>query len=303
MIDLHIHTNFSDGELSPKEIIDEAVKNGVTTIAIADHDTIEAYSEELYQYAKLKNVKLLNAVEISTKYENFFVHILGYNFDINNKALKEKLTLVRNARHDYLYNVSKKLMELGYSVNVEKLDKIEAVTKAHIASDIVNNHENTEILLEEFGHIPNRGEFIEKIMNSRCPAYVRKESLTPKEAVELIKNAGGKAVLAHPVAYTHIRDIGKNEILNLAKEIGIDGIETYYILVDANTKEKIDEIEEWTKLAKENDFFVTVGSDFHSKCGLHPQIGLIDEKINLSENEMIDIISNLEKRIKNREYN
>ena len=86
-IDLHIHTNLSDGALSPKQVIDEAVENGVNVIAIADHDTIEVYNNDFYSYAKKKNVKIINAVEISTKNDKTGIHVLGYNFDINNQEL------------------------------------------------------------------------------------------------------------------------------------------------------------------------------------------------------------------------
>ena len=138
-IDLHIHTTMSDGVLTPKEVIEEAYKNGVSVIAIADHDTTEAYNDELFSYAESKNIKLINAVEISTKVYNVGIHVLGYNFDLKDKAMQESLYKIRNARHDYLHKVAKKLNELGYFLNIEELDKIEAVTKAHIALDIINN--------------------------------------------------------------------------------------------------------------------------------------------------------------------
>ena len=100
-IDLHIHTNKSDGKLSPKEVIDEAVKNKVSTIAIADHDTVEAYTDELFSYAKEKNINLIPAVEISTKTKKCGIHVLGYNIDINNEEFRKSLFKLRNARHDY----------------------------------------------------------------------------------------------------------------------------------------------------------------------------------------------------------
>ena len=109
LIDLHIHTVCSDGVLTPKEVIDEALTNKVSTIAICDHDTIEAYNEELFEYAKEKNIKLIPGVEISTKTKKCGIHVLGYNFDLNNKELREKLYNLRNARHIYLRNVAKKL--------------------------------------------------------------------------------------------------------------------------------------------------------------------------------------------------
>ena len=156
LIDLHIHTVCSDGVLTPKEVIDEALTNKVSTIAICDHDTIEAYNEELFEYAKEKSIKLILGVEISTKTKKCGIHVLGYNFDLNNKELREKLYNLRNARHIYLRNVTKKLEELGYKVAVDELDKIDAVTKAYIANDVIGNKENeTEIKGSFWLYSPN----------------------------------------------------------------------------------------------------------------------------------------------------
>ena len=109
IIDLHIHTNYSDGNLSPKQVIDKALKNGITLISITDHDTIDAYNDELYNYAKSKNITIINGIEISTYVDKIGFHILGYGFDINNKELKEKLIEIRNYRYAYLEDVSCKL--------------------------------------------------------------------------------------------------------------------------------------------------------------------------------------------------
>lgn len=276
-IDLHIHSNLSDGTLSPKEIIDEAVKNNVNTIAIADHDTIDAYTKELYEYAKTNNINLINGVEISTKTNKAGIHVLGYNFDLNNENFKQKLSSLRNARHDYLYNVAKKLEDLGYVINVEELDKIEAVTKAHISIDVINNKQNEDKLLKEFGHIPNKGEFIETIMNEGCPAYVKKETITPKEAGELIRSANGIVVLAHPVAYIYEDNLTEQDILEILKDMKADGIEANYIYYDRNNN-RIDEVDKWNKFAKNNNLkIITIGSDFHNKDNIHPEIGFINE--------------------------
>ena len=105
-IDLHIHTSKSDGILTPKEVIDEAKKNNVNVISICDHDTIDAYTLDLLEYAKKNNIKLIYGVEISTKYKGYGYHVLGYNIDIFNKDLKEELSKIRLARHNYLYEVS-----------------------------------------------------------------------------------------------------------------------------------------------------------------------------------------------------
>lgn len=292
LIDLHIHSNLSDGDLSPKEIIDRAVSNGVSTIAIADHDTICAYGDELFDYAKEKNIQIIKAVEISTKYHGKGIHVLGYNFDINNKELTDKLYTIRNARHIYLHDVASKLDNYGYTVNVEKLDKIDAVSKSHIATDVIENISNHDLLLKDFSHIPSKGEFIETIMNEGCPCYVEKETITPTLASKLIKDANGKVILAHPVAYKYEDGLTDDEILNLVKEMNADGIEANYIYIDKDNN-KINEVEHWNNFAKNNNLITTIGSDFHNNDNIHPDIGLVNEDIKLNDNEIDTIIDNI----------
>lgn len=288
IIDLHIHTNYSDGKLSSTEVIDEAIKNGVEIISIADHDTIDAYSDELFEYIKDKNITIIPAVEISTKSDKCGIHVLGYNFDINNLELKQKLSQIRNSRHDYLNEVATKLNELGYIVNTNELDKIESVTKAHIARDIIGNNENNDILIKEFGCIPTMGEFIETIMNEGCPAYVKKSTLTPKEAAELIRQASGKVILAHPVAYVHEDNLTEEDILSLVRDMEADGIEANYIYINRNN-EKVNEIDRWNLFATNNNLITTIGSDFHTYDEIHPVIGLIGD-IELEEYMIKNII-------------
>ena len=292
LIDLHIHSNLSDGELSPKEIIDRAVNNEVSVIAIADHDTIETYNNDLFSYAKDNNVKLIPAVEISTKYKGLGIHVLGYNFDINNKLLIDKLYSIRNARHIYLHSVAVKLKKLGYIIDIDYLDKIDAVTKAHIATNTLENKNNEELLLKTFGHIPDKGEFIETIMNEGCPAYVEKETISPIKASDLIREAHGKVVLAHPVAYKYEDGLTDEEILDLVNDMKADGIESNYIYIDKNNN-KINESSHWNIFAKSRNLITTIGSDFHKVDNIHPDIGLINEDIKLNDNEITSIIDNL----------
>ena len=293
IIDLHIHTTCSDGELTPKEVIDVAIKNRVSVISITDHDTIEAYQKELFDYAKDNNIKIIPGVEISTKSDRCGMHVLGYDIDLNNKEFQDKLEKLRNSRHEYLHQVADKLNILGYIIDVTSLDKIEAVTKAHIALDVISNDKNKNILMREFGHIPNKGEFIETIMNEGCPAYVKKNTITPREAVELIEGASGVAVLAHPVAYKYENNFTDNDIVNLVNDMKVKMIEANYVYVDKNNK-KISECDYWNEFAYRNNLKTTVGSDFHKDDGIRPVIGLIGEDIKLSDSEIDEIIANLE---------
>ena len=294
ILDLHVHTNCSDGFLSPKEVIDLAIKNGVCAISITDHDTISAYSDELFDYAEERNLILIPGVEISTKWNKCGIHVLGYNFDVNDKNLREELIKLRNSRHNYLYDVSSKIKELGYAIDVDKLDKIEVVTKADIALDVISNIVNKELLLSFFGHIPNKGEFIETIMNEGCPAYVKKASITPSEAAELIRKAGGKAVLAHPVAYKYEDGLTDDDILDLVKEMKVEAIEANYHYVDRNDN-KIDESAHWREFAKEHNLLCSVGSDFHLDDGIRPVIGFKNWDIEFSREDaykILDYLSN-----------
>ena len=294
IIDLHIHTTCSDGELTPREVIDMAIKNKVSIISITDHDTIGAYEKELFDYAKDNNIKIIPGVEISTKNDKCGIHVLGYNIDLNNEEFKNKLEKLRNSRHEYLYQTADKIQELGYIINIMELDKIEAVTKAHIAMNVISNDKNKDILMKQFGHIPNKGEFIETIMNEGCPAYVKKNTITPREAVELIENASGIAVLAHPVAYKYEDDLTDEDIINLVRDMRVGMIEANYVYVDKNNK-KINECDYWRDFAYRNSLKTTIGSDFHKDDGIRPIIGLIGENIKLSDKEIDEMIDNLER--------
>ena len=291
-IDLHIHTTMSDGTFTPKQVIDEAYKNGVSVMAITDHDTTESYTDELFEYAKSKNIKLIPAVEISTKASKAGVHVLGYNFDWKDEKFKEELFKLRNIRHDYLHDVAKKLEEIGYYLNIEELDKIDAVTKAHIALDIVNNEKNKAKLMNDFGYIPSKGEFIETIMNENCPAYVKKRTVSPKQAADIIREANGKVVLAHPVAYVHEDGFTDEDILNIINDMKPDGLEANYLYHDRYNNE-IDETKKWNEFANKNNLFVTIGSDFHNKDGIRPEIGFVNTNFTLTEEEVDKIVKNI----------
>lgn len=294
IIDLHIHTTCSDGELTPREVINMAVKNKVSVISITDHDTIGAYEKELFDYAKDNNIKIIPGVEISTKNDKCGIHVLGYNIDLDNEEFKNKLEKLRNSRHEYLYQVADRIQELGYIIDIMELDKIEAVTKAHIAINIISNDKNKDMLMKQFGHIPNKGEFIETIMNEGCPAYVKKNTITPREAVELIESASGVAVLAHPVAYKYEDNLTDKDIINLVKDMRVGMIEANYVYVDKNNK-KINECDYWRDFAYRNNLKTTIGSDFHKDDGIRPIIGLIGENIKFSDKEIDEMIDNLER--------
>lgn len=291
-IDLHIHSTCSDGILSPKEIIDIASEGNMETISITDHDSIEAYTKEFCNYAKEKNITLIPGVEISTQHTKCGIHLLGYNFDLQNKELIENIKNLKLIRLEYLTNVTEKLNELGYIVEKNYLESLETVTKGQISNNVINNKNNRELLIKNFGYIPNMGEFIETIMNKGCPAYVKKNTITPLEASKLIKNAGGKVFLAHPIVYFYEKGINEEDIINLLKEINADGIETNYIFVNSAGEIKND-IGKWNQIAKDTNLFTSIGSDFHNDDNIRPLIGFKNYKLDITEDEIQTIMSNI----------
>ena len=129
-------------------------------------------------------------------------------------------------------------------------------------------------------------------MNENCPAYVKKVTVTPKEAAEIIRNANGKVVLAHPVAYVHEDNLTDEDILEIIKDMKPDGLEANYLYVDRYDN-KINEVEKWNKFARNNNLFVTVGSDFHNKDGLRPEIGFVNTSFTLDNETVNEILNNL----------
>ena len=129
-------------------------------------------------------------------------------------------------------------------------------------------------------------------MNENCPAYVKKETITPKEAAEMIRAAKGKVVLAHPVAYVHEGNLTDTDIKAIIDDMKPDGLEANYLYVNRNSI-LIDETEKWNKFAKENNLFATIGSDFHNKDGIRPEIGFVNTNFALEEEVIVDIIHNL----------
>ncbi len=290
IIDLHTHTTCSDGDLTPFEVIDEAKKNGVSVLSITDHDCVMAYTPEVFAYAEKNGVQLVTGVEISTRYNGSSIHVLGYDFKVDNAELQETLARLRNTRRDYLVAVSQKLENLGFEIDVKKLLEIPSVTKALIAQNIVSNPANFDLLHMHYGYIPSKGEFIETMMNKGCPAYVAKFSISPLEASEMIHNALGVVVLAHPVAYKFENNIDTEMVLKIASEMNADGIEANYLYVDKFGNE-VNEIEHWKAFSEDNDYFYTIGSDFHSFGELRPTIGFANKDIKFSKEDVETALS------------
>jgi predicted metal-dependent phosphoesterase TrpH len=243
-IDLHLHTTYSDGRLTPGELIQIAAEQGIGVIAITDHDTVNGIEPALLATECFPYVTVIPGVEINTDVRQGEVHILGYFVDYKNQSFLNTLDSLRNSRKDRAQKMLAKLSKLGINIEWERILELTdggSVGRPHIAQ-----------ALFEGQHVSNLQDAFERYIGRNGPAYAERDRLSPKEAVELIIKANGLPVIAHPAS---IKDIDQM-IIDL-KQSGLVGIEVYYDNYDKDTIERL------SRLATKYDLIATGGSDFH----------------------------------------
>lgn len=251
--DLHMHTNCSDGLLAPEELVAAARSAGLSYMAITDHDTVDGlrqlYEHDLYPQP---GIKIIPGIEMSAHHEVREIHILGYNIDIYNKELAERLNDVVEARWSRFSAMVEKLHDLGYDINetdvLEIADGSTSISRSHIAQTMVKK-----------GYFTSVRETFSQLLEKGRPAYVSHYRLAPEEVIDLIKNSGGTPILAHPGL---VHDDGLVEKL---LKSGIEGIEAIY---PSHTEE---DTRRYLAMADKYNLLVTGGSDFHGIPGRVPR--------------------------------
>lgn len=265
IVDLHTHTTFSDGVLTPFELIDRAADNDVAVLSIADHDTLGAYKDRsIFERAQERDIRLIPGVEISAKYRSIGVHVLGLFIDHTSEALNDILKRQNDFRVDYMNRIVDMFEADGWVVGAkDDLLSLESITKAHIAQNIVEHKENHDRLKEIFGEVPNRGRFIEAMMNEGCKYFLERESLSPAEAIQAIHDARGVAVLAHPIASLY-EDMDMASLRDMISNTNFDALEAFYYYHDQSRGgAMITAIDQMMELAKEFGLGISAGSDYH----------------------------------------
>ena len=241
-IDLHIHTTASDGSWTPKEVVEQAKKLGLTAIAITDHDTMDGVERAIQRGAEL-GVEVIPGVELNTDYDDHEVHVLGYYLDFTNPSLQKELAELRDARVNRMRLMVEKLATVGVQISYDRVREIAgegAIGRPHLARAIM-----------EAGYASEWEEIFQKLIGRGCPAYVPRTKLTPTDAVKLILEVGGVPVLAHP----GLNDL--DEIIPDLIKAGLQGMEIYhYDHTDAD-------IEHYEEMAQQYGLFFTGGSDCH----------------------------------------
>jgi hypothetical protein len=245
--DLHLHSNRSDGLLSPTKIVEQAAKQNLSAIALTDHDTVEGIDEAVNAGKRL-GVLVVPGIEINTSADNGELHILGYFIDRRNKRFTQFLERLMMARQDRVRKIIARLRRMGYEIEFEQV-----LSKAEEASSIGRPH--IARVMQEMSYVSSLGEAFEKHIGYGCPAYVERYRLLPAEAIELIKGGGGVPVLAHPGM------LSSQIYIETCIEYGIQGLEVYH------SSHRDFQTEQFRDIADRRGLIATGGSDSHGECG------------------------------------
>jgi len=241
-VDLHIHTYFSDGTFSPKEVVEKAAELGLSAIAITDHDCVEGISAAL-EAGKIYGIEVVPGVELTSEADGAEVHFLGLFIDWHDANFLNLLEKLRQERISRTQKMIEKLENMGFSISFDEVLHLAgkgSMGRTHLAQAMLRQ-----------GYVSSVQEAFEKYVGYGKPAYVSKKRLTPEEAINAILKVGGVPILAHPGLFK------KDELIGKFVDTGLMGIEVFH-----SDHSKADE-EHYKKIAQEYGLLISGGSDCH----------------------------------------
>jgi predicted metal-dependent phosphoesterase TrpH len=242
-VDLHTHSNFSDGVHSPAELIAEAVRRGVRTLALTDHDTLDGLPEAKTASANA-GLEFIPGVELSTEIGPHEVHILGYFVDPADSVLTGALASLATNREERAERMIERLSALGFPVAFERVREIAGpgtLGRPHIARAMI-----------ELGYVVNITEAFDRFLANGRPGFIPRERVLPEDAVRLVRRAGAVPVLAHPLTTGDIE-----ATLQRLLPAGLLGLEAFYAEYPSTLQDRLADI------ARTWDLIPTGGSDYH----------------------------------------
>lgn len=256
-IDLHVHTTYSDGTLTPYEVIQLAKTKSLQAIAITDHDTTDGLDESK-SYCEQFNIEFIPGIELAGQYNNIEVHILGLLIDYHDSPLSKALQSIvkeRNARNNTMINL---FNDIGINITLQELSDNNPdciITRSHFANILVAK-----------GITNTREQAFRKYLSKGCPTYIERNYLTAQQCIQLIHDSNGIAILAHPTLYGyHYNQI--STMLQDLKESGLDGVEGIYPTYTPPQTKQI------YRLAEANNLLLSGGSDFHGTAKPNLDLG------------------------------
>jgi 3',5'-nucleoside bisphosphate phosphatase len=250
-VDLHSHTTASDGSFTPRELVAHACERGLAAVGLTDHDTIDGI-KTAREASDEFGVEVIAGIEISAQHESPGVmHVLGYLIDDQDERLLERVSWVQARRNERNPKIIERLNDMGVEITLDDVKELAGagqVGRPHIAQVLVDR-----------GVAESVRDAFNRFLHTGCPAYVEKVKLSPADSIEVIRSAGGAAVLAHPYQLHRGDEEELKRLVEPLVDVGLSGIECYY---PEHTSEQTERL---LKLAGHYSLVVTGGSDFHGK--------------------------------------
>jgi len=250
IVDLHVHSNKSDGSMTPTELVNYALEKGLSAFALTDHDTTDGIEEAL-KAAEGKPIEVIPGIEFSSEYEGKDIHIVGLYIDYNSDFFKRRLTAFVNGRITRNKEMCKCLTEHGMPITYEQLT-------AEFPNCVITRSHYAEYLLKH-GYTKSLKEAFDRYIGDRGPCFVPRKKITPMRAVEIILKAGGVPILAHPLLYG-MSSAKLDKLIATLKDIGLVGLEAVYCTYSPSEERRM------RSLAAKYDLCISGGSDFHGSA-------------------------------------
>jgi predicted metal-dependent phosphoesterase TrpH len=243
-IDLHMHSNASDGSFTPDEVAGMAAGNGVEVFALTDHDTLDGIPAAA-ACAGRAGIRLINGIELSVSEEGMDVHLLAYGFDESDPPLLAAVRRYREGRRERARKILSRLKGLGIRISLEEVEEIAsggALGRPHLAEALLRG-----------GYVESFNEAFQRFLGHHAPAYVPKPRVSLEEASTIVREAGGVTILAHPGT------LNRDHLIPAWSRRGLDGIEVWHSKHDPAA------VERYRGFAHMHGLLMTGGSDYHGE--------------------------------------
>lgn len=250
-VDLHVHSDKSDGSMSPAALTAYAAQKGLRAYALTDHDTVDGLVEAMETARQFPDLEVIPGIELSTEYKGRDIHIVGLYIRYEDPAFQKHLIDFQNSRILRNEKMCNNLADAGIDISFEKLQAEfpdSVITRAHYARYLLAH-----------GYVASLKEAFDRYVGDHTKYFVPREKVTPAQAVSLILHAGGIPILAHPVLY-HMSDAALEELVAQLKDAGLIGMECIYSSYSSSEERDMKRIADKFGLAYSG------GSDFHGNA-------------------------------------